>query len=140
MKKLITACMGILLLSGCVLTKPSADEIASTYQTNRSSADKELMRERSTEKCSAFSYKKGKTQMSCRLVGDVIIFDIRLTDNRMEWSPKSQTYITKIILTKLCDDTVDNQALQAGFALLVNLQGPNGFAGKIKTYEDCKTL
>ncbi|WP_019616072.1 hypothetical protein [Psychromonas ossibalaenae] len=69
-----------------------------------------------------------------------LIYDIRLTDNRMQWHQQALAVVTEDILTKLCDNAGENKALQSGFALLVNLQGRNGFVGKIKTIEDCKNL
>ncbi|WP_028862744.1 hypothetical protein [Psychromonas aquimarina] len=140
MKKLITACMGVLLISGCALSKPGADEVAAAYQTNINSTEKELIREQVVEKCSLVSYKEGKLKISCRLTGDVLIYDIRLTDNRWQWNPQAAAIVTKEFLTNFCNDTDNNPPLQSGFALLINLQGKNGFVGKIKTIEDCKSL
>lgn len=140
MKKLITACAGLLMISGCALTKPSANEIASTYQASINSQDKELVQEWTANNCAEVINKKAMEKISCHLVGDVLVYDIRLTDNRWQWSPPAATLVTKDVLTYFCNNAGSRKVLQSGFAVLVNLQGSNGFAGKLKTYEDCNAL
>lgn len=140
MKRLIMASVALLLINGCALTKPTADEVATTYQADVTSQDRELLKEWVKNTCSPVTYKAEKQEISCRVIGDVLIYDVRLTNNRWEWNPQAATSVTKNLITYFCKDPDESKILQSGFAVLVNLKGPNGFAGAVKTHEDCKTV
>ncbi|UPW19692.1 hypothetical protein M0C34_05265 [Agarivorans sp. TSD2052] len=128
----------VLGLSACAATGPTVEEVAASYQTELNAPHKETVRQKIVDSCSLVRYKDSDLEGGCYLSSDVIVYEFRLTDNRMEWNPQAAATITKMVLEEVCED--DEEALKYGFALLVNLEGKNGFIGKLKSFKDCQNI
>ncbi|MPW27896.1 hypothetical protein F9L16_02660 [Agarivorans sp. B2Z047] len=138
MNKSFPVLLVTLVLSACAATRPTVEEVVASYHTDLNAPHKEELREKIVDSCSLFRYKTKNLEGGCYLSGDVIVHEYRLKNNRMEWGPAAAATITKSALKEVCED--DNDVLNYGFALLVNLEGKNGFVGKLKSYDDCLSL
>ncbi|WP_432459931.1 MULTISPECIES: hypothetical protein [unclassified Agarivorans] len=136
MKGIISGVLLALALSGCAMTRPSVEEVADSYHSELNTPQKETIRETLSEHCSSLVYKDNVVKVNCYLSGDVLVYNANLINRRWEWTPQAAAANTKNILKNICEQDV----LQYGFAVLVNLEGENGFVGKLKTYDDCLNL
>ncbi|WP_432452070.1 hypothetical protein ACRRS0_13595 [Agarivorans sp. QJM3NY_29] len=140
MKGIISGVLLALALSGCAMTRPSVEEVIASYHSEINTPYKEDIRQELTQMCEYYHYTEIRIEASCYLSGDVLVRNVRLTNNRWTWNPQAATSVTNRELQYSCHDTLMADALQSGFALLINLEGPNGFAGRLKTYDDCLNL
>ncbi|GDY24852.1 hypothetical protein [Agarivorans sp. Toyoura001] len=138
MKNVIFCVVAVLGLNGCAMTGPTVEEVVATYHTELNAPHKETIRQKIVDSCSLVRYKDNDLEGGCYLSSDVIVYEFNITNNRIEWSPQAASTITKLALREVCED--ENEALKYGFGLLVNLEGKNGFVGKLKNYKDCENI